>query len=280
MKKIALAVASSVLLMGQAQAEPKLTQRITELSGAESVVFDQSKGVYFVSLQAGDKAGDGSIVALNSDYQFITTVASGLENPKGIAIKGDHLFVGDMQHLVEVDTRTGAVTKHKVKKAEFLNDVAIDQHGDIYVSDMFTSFIYKYADNKVTEWINSPELENPNGLLFVGDQLFIAGWGYFNDANPIEAPFGRVLKVDVKSKSISMVTKQPLGNLDGVQLDGKGNLIVSDWKQGAVFSVTMGGEVTPILDLPRGSGDIYYSQATKNLLVPMALEGEVLEYKF
>lgn len=280
MNKLALAITTSLVLSQSAIAAPQLLSKIENLPGAESVVFDESKGVYFVSLQAGDKAGDGSVVALNSDYSFIATVASGLENPKGIAIKGNTLFVGDMQNLVEVNLQSGQVVKHPAKNAEFLNDVAIDSNGDVYVSDMFTSSIYKYSDSKVTKWMDSPELENPNGLKFIDGQLYIAAWGYFNDKNPIEAPFGHVLKVDPASKKITKVTKKPLGNLDGLQLDKKGNLIVSDWKQGVVFSVTESGQATQILDLPRGAGDVYYSQHQHKLLIPMALEGEVLEYRY
>lgn len=279
MKKLALLTAASLLFsINSVQAAPKLQQHISGLAGVESVVYDESKGVYFASLQAGDKSGDGSVVVLDSEYRFIATIARGLENPKGIAIKGDTLFVGDMQHLVEVDTRTGSVIKHEVKGGEFLNDVVIDKHGDVYASDMFTSVIYKYSGDKVTHWIDSPALENPNGLLFVNDQLYVAAWGYFNDGNPIAAPFGNVLKIDPKTKSIAKVTNQPLGNLDGLQLDSKGNLLVSDWKQGVVFSVTTKGKVKQLIDLPRGAGDIYYSQKQDKLLIPMALEGEILEY--
>lgn len=280
MKKFALAAASFLLMTSQLQAAPELNTHIMHLSAPESVAYDKTKGVYFVSLQAGNAKGDGSVVALNRDYQFIATIADGLENPKGIAIDGDTLFVGDMQHLVEINTRTGDVIKHAVSGAEFLNDVAIDDKGQVYVSDMFTSVIYQYAGGEVTTWIDSPALENPNGLLFVDDQLYVAAWGYFNDGNPIQAPFGRVLKVNPESKAISQVTSQPLGNLDGIQLDAQGNLLVSDWKQGAVFSVTTTGDAMQIIDLPRGAGDILYHQEKNALLVPMALDGEVLEYQF
>lgn len=280
MKKLVLVAATLFLMSNQLQAAPELKEHITNLPGAESVAYDETKGVYFVSLQAGNSKGDGSVVALNSEYQFIATIASGLENPKGIAIDGDTLFVGDMQHLVEIDTRTGDVIKHAVEGAEFLNDVVIDEHGEVYVSDMFTSVIYKYSDNHVTAWIDSPELENPNGLLFVDGQLYVAAWGYFNDRNPSQAPFGRVLKINPESKAISKVTSAPLGNLDGIQLAAQGHLLVSDCKQGVVFSVTTTGEVKQLIALSRGVGDIFYRQDKNVLLVPMALDGEVLEYQF
>lgn len=280
MKKLTMIITASVLLSAQAAAAPQLIKTIPNLPGAESIVFDENKDVYFVSLQAGDKPGDGSIVTLNSDYQLIATIAKGLENPKGIAIKGEHLFVSDMEYLVDINLASGQVTKYQPKNAEFLNDVAIDGNGDVYVSDMFTSTIYKLTNGQITTWLDTPAIENPNGLQFIDNDLYIAAWGYFNDANPLEAPFGRILKVNPSTKTITAITQKPLGNLDGLQVDKQGNLIVSDWKQGTVYSVTTNGKSQQIIDVPRGAGDIFYSQKENTLLIPMALEGEILEYKF
>tara|TARA_Y100001956_G_scaffold70346_1_gene74276 strand:- start:5187 stop:5999 length:813 start_codon:yes stop_codon:yes gene_type:complete len=260
-------------------AEPQFIQSIPNLPGAESIVYDEAKQVYFVSLQAGGEPGDGSIVALNEDFKFIATVARGLENPKGIAIKGERLFVGDMENLVEVNLTNGNIIKHRAENAEFLNDVAIDDAGDVYVSDMFTSAIYKYSNNQISSWMESPKLENPNGLKFIDGQLYVSAWGYFNDGNPLKAPKGRVLRIDPKSQSITPITQQPLGNLDGLQIDNRGDLIVSDWKRGTIYSVSTSGQSSMLIDLPRGAGDVYYSQSTYRLFVPMALEGEILVFR-
>ncbi|WP_375320387.1 SMP-30/gluconolactonase/LRE family protein [Aliivibrio logei] len=276
MKKRLLSITTAMMLSQQVVAEPELTQKISNLPGVESIVFDENKNVYFTSLQAGNEKDDGSIIALNSKYEFIATIVNGLDNPKGISIKGELLYIADMTDLIEVNLRSGTVIKHHVESAEFLNDVAIDKSGNVYISDMFTSEIYKFSDNKVSKWMDSPELENPNGLLFIGDDLYIAAWGYFNKNNPMEAPFGRVLKVNPKTKVITAITEEPLGNLDGLQLDNKGQLIVSDWKQGVIYSVSMEGEAQKIIDLPRGPGDIYYSKKENKLLIPMAIDGEIL----
>lgn len=261
-------------------AEPQFITNVSELAGAESVVYDAQRQVYFVSLQAGNKNEDGSVVVLNKNKKFIATVASGLQDPKGIAVKGDLLYVGDMRHLVEVDLRSGAIKKYQPKGAEFLNDVAIDKSGDIYVSDMFTSTIYKFSDGEISSWMSSSKLENPNGMLFVGDVLYIAAWGSFSDGNPLKAPYGNLLKVDVATQQISSLTKQPLGNLDGIQLDKNGDFILSDWKRGLIFSVSSKGDSKVVIDVAQGAGDIHYNIDEQTLLIPMALDGELLEYRF
>ncbi|MBD1559321.1 hypothetical protein HC752_20475 [Vibrio sp. S9_S30] len=280
MKKLLLAATTSLILSQQAMAAPTLSERLPNLPGAESVVFDESKGVYFVSLQSGDQPGDGSVVALNENYQFIATIANNLDNPKGIALKDNLLFVSDMKALLEIDLASGKVVAHHAEHAEFLNDVEIDASGNVYVSDMFTSTIYKLENNIMSVWMDTPELENPNGLKFIDGALYVAAWGAFNDGDPLNAPFGRLLKVNPETKSIKRVTEKPFGNLDGIQVNENGSLIVSDWKQGVVFTVSTQGDIQTTLDLPRGSGDLYYSQKQKTLMVPMALEGEVLVYQY
>jgi sugar lactone lactonase YvrE len=258
---------------------PILQSTLSNVAGIESVVFDAKRNRYFASLQAGDKVGDGSIVVISADGTTVEkTIATGLDDPKGITIVKDQLYVGDLTKLVQIDLNTGTITKHAPENAQFLNDTVADSQGRVYVSDMFTSAIYRLENGKVSLWMQSPELENPNGLLFVKNDLYVAAWGAFQDGKPINAPHGRLLKVNPKTKSITQVTTETFGNLDGLQLDGKGNFLVSDWKQSAVFSVTPKGVVTKILDLPRGAGDILYQSKQKSLLIPMARDGQLRRY--
>ncbi|TDR32495.1 SMP-30/gluconolactonase/LRE family protein [Hydromonas duriensis] len=258
---------------------PVIQGDISDLPGVESIVFDKKSNAYFASLQAGSTVGDGSIVMISADAKkVIKTVATGLNDPKGITIVGNQLYVGDLSQLVQVDLTTGVVTKHSPEGAQFLNDTVADSQGRIYVSDMFTSAIYRLEHGKVTLWMQSAELENPNGLLFVKGDLYVAAWGRFTDGKPLNATQGRLLKVNPKTKVITPVTAQALGNLDGLQLDGKGNFIVSDWKKAAVYSITPVGVVTQLLSLPQGAGDVFYSAQKKLLMVPMSREGKVRRY--
>jgi len=261
-----------------AQAEATLIETIPGLPGVESLLHDDKRNVFYATLQAGDDAGDGSIVTISSEGIVGNVIASGLENPKGMGLVNDHLVVGDMGNILELDLTSGEVKRHAVEGAEFLNDVAVDAAGDVFVSDMFTSEIYRASDGEVSRWMQAPELENPNGLLFVEGNLFVAAWGAFDDANPIEAPFGNFLKIDPETQEITAVSHAPLGNLDGLQLDGQGNFLISDWKQGAVFRVAADGAAEEIIDLPRGAGDILYDIDADRLYVPMALDGEVRVY--
>ena len=72
---------------------------------------------------------NGSIIELN----WIT----GLNAPKGMVIYNDSkLYVSDITDLVEIDIANGKIIKHyNAPGSAFLNDVASDNHGNIYVSD-------------------------------------------------------------------------------------------------------------------------------------------------
>jgi DNA-binding beta-propeller fold protein YncE len=66
----------------------------------------------------------------------------------------------------------GRIIKHYITNAPesaFLNDVASDNYGNIYVSDTGTNTIYKLDTNlknnaSLQVWLQSPELNSPNGL--------------------------------------------------------------------------------------------------------------------
>jgi len=252
------------------------------LATPESVAFHKKHNILFVSLQAGADAGDGSIAKLSLNGKIIKTkFAVGLNDPKGIAIANNKLYVGDIKELVEIDIETGAVLKkYTDEKVKFLNDVTADANGNVYVSDMFTSSIYKLNNkNEFTEWITSPMLENPNGLLAVGNEIYLAGWGNFTDGRPLFAPKGRFQKIDIATQNITRITQEPLGNLDGVQVKDKNSFFVSDWRLGKLFTVSKTGQTIELLNLGRGMGDILFIPEKRLLALPMKLDNKVVFYK-
>lgn len=128
-------IASTLAVVAtSAFAEATLIETIPGLPGVESLLHDEKRNVFYATLQAGDDAGDGSIVTISSEGIVGNVIASGLENPKGMGLVNDHLFVGDMGNIVELDLVSGDITFHAVEGAEFLNDVAVDAAGDVFVS--------------------------------------------------------------------------------------------------------------------------------------------------
>lgn len=286
MKKVIMNLLLLSLMLSCSSLEavsPVLKSEVRNLAHCESVVFESSRNVFYVSVQGDGNLGDGYISKVSYDGKIIKLkFISGLNDPKGIAIYKNSLFVSDVNKLVEADLDTGKVINEYLgEKSEFLNDVTIDDKGNVYVSDMFTSSIYKLdrETSVFTIWMKSPKLENPNGLLVKGDYIYIAAWGHFIDKKPLDAPMGRFMKVNLKTKHIKLITSDVVGNLDGLQEYDESSFIVSDWVSGKISIISEDGTIEEVLNVEKSVGDIYYDRKSRSLVMPMNIQNRLLIYK-
>jgi sugar lactone lactonase YvrE len=262
-------------------APPVLWERGEGISAPESVYYHAGSGSLFVSNigQGGPtgKDGDGYISKLNTAGNVVKLKwATGLDAPKGMRASGDTLWVSDVDRLVGIDLKSGAVrTKVDVPGATFLNDVACGPDGAVYVSDTLRSRILRYADGKVALFAEGEELECPNGLLVEGDRLIVAAWGKDPAEDfSTEVP-GTLLSLDLKTKQRKAITDGPVGNLDGLEADGRGGWYVTDWVAGKVLHVSEDGTVRPVAQLGKGAADLAYLPDKKAVIVPRMLENKV-----
>lgn len=250
---------------------------ITETLGlthCESAVYDAKNNVIYASLIGGSEDGDGSIATINLDGKLIDAkFISNLNDPKGIAITEERLFVSDVDVLVEVDLKTGHIIKrHSLEGIQFLNDVAIDAQGHIFVSDTRASKIYQLdTDGYFSLWLADEALDSPNGLLVQNNSMYVASWGSQPNG-------GRVLIIDMTTKSIDPVTTI-IGNLDGISPYDKERLIISDWKSGKIHLVDDKGHTQQVLQVGQSVGDIAYVPDKKLLLLPMNKQSRLLFYR-
>ena len=264
--------------------EPKfeLIAEVQNLTHCESVVFDAERNVLYVSVQGEKEPGDGSIAKVSLDGKILeANFIIGLNDPKGIALFKDKLYVSDVTELVEADLNTGKVLqRYPGQKAEFLNDVAVDKDGNVYVSDMATSSIFKLSiDGNFENWFSSDLMEDPNGLLVEDNTLYIASWGKRNADNGSSNPKGRLLKLDISSKKITPITADPVGNLDGLQAYDNDTFLVSDWSTGSLYKISKGGDVSPFFSAEPSVGDILYLPSKQLLGLPMNKQSKLLLYK-
>lgn len=245
-----------------------------DLTHCESAVYDSEKEVIYASLIGDRKKGDGSIakVGLNGELIDKNFIAN-LNDPKGIAITKDKLFVSDVTELVEADLETGEVIKrYTLEGIKFLNDVALDKEGNVFVSDTSTSKIYKLdTEGNFSLWFAAASLDRPNGLLIQDNTMFVASWGSSPEG-------GRVSKVDMLTKSIDSISTI-IGNLDGIRVYDKNRMIISDWKSGNIHLIDYKGNTEQILKVGQSVGDIAYIKEKKLLLLPMNKQSRLLFYK-
>ena len=108
----------------------------------------------------------------------------------------------------------------------------------------------------------------------------MAAWG-----DDIQADFstktpGRLLSVDLASKAISAVgSGEPIGNLDGLEPDGGGNWLTTDWVGGALIRLHPDGSADQLMDLNQGSADLEFVEDGKLAIIPMMMDGKVTAYR-
>ena len=157
--RIITAVATIAFAAASAHAEShrldKKWETQAQLKIPESVLFDPERKVLYVSNIDGEpwaNDGKGSIGKVGLDGKVIAVDwVSGLNAPKGMALRGSKLYVGDLTHVVVIDIDKGAVVERiTVSGAEGLNDVAIDSAETVYVSDTKTKKVER-ADGSSVE---------------------------------------------------------------------------------------------------------------------------------
>jgi hypothetical protein len=84
--------------------------------------------------------------------------------------------------------------------------------------------------------------------------------------------------VDYHSKAVEDLGDQPVGNLDGLESDGKGGYLVTDWVAGALYRFSAEGKAEQIMDLNPGSADLEYIEGDNLAVIPMMMDGTVAAY--
>jgi glucose/arabinose dehydrogenase len=259
---------------GKAQSagtSPSSTNHLEGFVMPESV-FASPDGTRYVS-EIGEfgKAGDGKITRIAADGKR-TTLAEGLNDPKGLDVFNGQLYVADIDRVVRIDTSNGkqtivAAASAFPQKPVFLNDIEIDGLGNVYISDSGDdngkgAGIFKLTpEGKLTQVLKgNAGIKRPNGLLMDGpNRLLVADFGT-----------GKLFGVQLSgSKPVVTLLNQGFGGADGLVRDAYGLLYVSDWAGGNVWQLT-DPKATPqrIIQGYQSAADISLSTDGKSLLIP------------
>jgi sugar lactone lactonase YvrE len=284
MRMISSVIGGGLLLAAGAQAaEPEKVWQAEGLDGPESAVLDSGEGVLYVSNVNGDAAaadGNGYISKLSLNGEIIDKEwVTGLDAPKGLALHDGKLYVSDIDKLVVIDTGTGDImASHDASGATFLNDVSAHEDGRVFVSDMMENQIWKLEGDQLELWLEDEALGNPNGVLAESDRLLIATWGKPKEDFSTDVP-GQLKAIDYETKEIQSLGDEPVGNLDGLEADGQGGYLVTDWLSGVLYTFDADGKAEMVMDLNQGSADHEYVEGEKLVVIPMMMDGTVAAYK-
>ena len=253
--------------------------------GPESAVLDSDAGALYLSNVNGapnEMDGNGYVSKLSVSGEVLEKEwVTGLDAPKGMALHDGMLYVSDINKLVVIDVASGEIAaSHEAPDAVFLNDVTAHEDGRVFVSDMVTNTIHALEGDSFGVWLQDDGLDNPNGLLAEGDRLLVGAWGVMKEDFSTEVP-GHMKAIDYESKEItSLGGGEPVGNLDGVEADGKGGYLVTDWMSGGLYRFAADGSSELLMDLNQGSADHEVIEADGIAVIPMMMDGKVTAYKF
>ena len=248
----------------------------------ESVYYDAASGFIFSSQIDGApdaKDGNGRIVKLNGDGTvFDANFVTSLNAPKGLRVCDGTLWAADLGEVIAVDVATGSVkSRVSIPDSMFLNDVAC-AGSMAYVSDMMGNKIYMVMNGAATVAAEGADLEFPNGLLVDGDRLIVGGWGSAPKPDFTNDVKGHLFAYDLKTKKKTLITPRPTANIDGLESDGKGGYLITDYVAGKLFHVTANGDAKEIKQFKAGAADIGFIPASGIVLVPHMNESQVAAY--
>jgi hypothetical protein len=271
-------------------AAPTPVAKWTGLAHPESVLYDADGDRYLVSNINGspfDKDNNGFISVLSPDGTVanLKWIEGGknkvkLDAPKGSAIYKGVLYVADVTVVRTFDAKTGAQKADiPVAGAVFLNDLAAGPDGKIYVSDSSfkvsttggfesagTDAVYVIDKGKAKALAKSPDLHEPNGVLWTDKGLVVCSMG---------AP--EVFRLDEKGAKQD-ATKTPSAGLDGLIQVGD-SLLVTSWEASSVLRGKLGGTVETALTEQKSPADIGYDTKRGRVLVPHLMEDTVEAYE-
>jgi hypothetical protein len=246
-----------------------------DIDAPESVYYDEGSGF------PDAKDGKGWIQKVSLDGKVAAAKwVDGLNAPKGMRSHAGKLWVSNIDELISIDIATGKIASRlKIAGAKFLNDVAVDGKGTVYVSDTLTNKIHAVKKGKASTFVSGDTLESPNGLLFENGSLLVATWGPGRGADWSTKSPGSLYRVDMKTKKLDKVAPPTIGNLDGLEAAPGGGYYVSDWLAGKVFQIDPKGGVREILSGLKGSADIGFVVSKQHLIVPRMNENKVTAYE-
>jgi DNA-binding beta-propeller fold protein YncE len=259
-----------------------------KFASPESVLFDQS---HFYVSNVGEKLnptaedGDGYISLVDTKGNIIEQKYFDipLNAPKGMAIDNNILYVADINRVVGLDVKTRQKifeVSLKDQNVSFLNDIAIDKNGILYVSATDTGEIYQInprltADEAPASRLPIKKIPGPNGLVYDAQthSLWIASFGSGN------AQKGELGKLDVASLHYEKVTDVS-GMLDGIAIKDNNTVLVSDWvafdNSGRIIEIDLATGTQKVLaNQIGGPADFVYISESKQLVIPRMIESRI-----
>jgi glucose/arabinose dehydrogenase len=264
---------AAVLLVSSATLadEPAVTRLAEGLKNPESVAVGADGTIYVSTIGTFGTDGDGEVVAVKEGKAV--PFAKGLDDPKGLVAFEDRLFVADKQRVLRIDgegqVEVFAAVDAFPRPPKFLNDLAVDEQGTLYVSDTgdlegHDGALFRIdgegAVTLVTDSQIAPALQGPNGLVMEDAEHLLL----------LDFVSGAIQRVNLADGTLTRFATEYKGG-DGLALDKNGKLYVSEWTTGRVFVLAKESRAPTLLSGEgdfQSAADICLDTVGERLLVP------------
>jgi hypothetical protein len=258
----------------------------------ESVLHDPVADVYLVSNINGAPLADddnGFISRVTPDGQVenLHWISGAdptmlLHAPKGMAIRGDTLFVADITCIRMFHRVTGAAAGVLcLDGVTFLNDIAVGPEGSIFVTDTGmeddgtgnltpsgTDAIYRYPVREGLQGstiAKNPDLGGPNGIAVGSRGIFV-----------VTFRTGEIMALNASGERTRVLPPSPGRQLDGIVFLPDGGFMYSNWADSTVYRVGADGAVTRVARGVPAPADIGFDATRNRVLIPLFNDNRVV----
>lgn len=233
-----MAAAAILALASSASAGNKLDDVVvTGFKNPEALAVDPASGSLYISVvgELNGEDGDGFIARADLHTLKPERFIDGLNGPKGSQIVAGRMYVVEANAVLIIDLASKTVDTIGIPEAGFLLDLAVNDGGEVFVTDPPNNAIYKISGGKISTFSQHEELSFPNGIeVMPNGDLLIASWGVVTNQDTWEtSEAGRIIRVSTDGKILSR--SEPLANLDGIE-QSDGRYIATGFNDGVLYS--------------------------------------------
>jgi hypothetical protein len=265
------AIAGLLALPGNAA--PKRLAVVEGLSVPEAVSYDAAHGMYLVSnfngSPGGAKENKGFISRITADgkldsLHFIQGGRNGVElnGPLGSRIRGDTLWVLDVDAVRAFDTRTGAPLASidlSPVHPQLINDLTFMPNGDMYITDTgwldsasaprppVAYRIYRVTpDRKVSVAAEGKAFDGPDGI----------DWDARRKVVVLAPLMGKAVQTWLPGQAAPTSLMPGAGAYDGLEVEADGRVLFTSWGDSTVNELVGDKTVRVLGPLDAGVADI------------------------
>lgn len=194
-----------------------------EFKSPESITYDSNTKCFVIS-----NTGNGTLHVLTPDRK-LKVLAEGYESFLGVTSKRGVVYTAenrkdanDRVHAFLINTGR-KLFSIEVEGSKQLNDVALDNHDNLFVSDRMGNRIYRISLRDRTTDVIDSTIQTPNGLCFEGpsNSLLVC--------NTVKNSSIYMMAPDGSRKTEISKTQYP--HFDGIALDKKARIYVTSWSE-------------------------------------------------